>query len=256
MFFLASKILHFLISPTTWIAGLLALCLFSRDLNRKRRFFRAAIVVFLFFSNSFILDEFNRLWEVPAQKPGALIGSYDGIIVLGGVSGFDPRLEKIQINRGFDRVMQGINLLREGKAPRLFFTGGSGSISYPEIKEGLYLESYLKKVFNLSDSSLIFESESKNTYENSLFMASLLEKMGLHKGRYILVTSSWHMRRALACFKERNINCIPYSADRWAGPRKFAFDHLLLPNSQALTGWDQLIHEWVGTVTYRLAGYI
>jgi hypothetical protein len=48
----------------------------------------------------------------------------------------------------------------------------------------------------------------------------------------------------------------PYSTDRYAGPRKFEFDHLFIPNISALNDWNNLIHEMIGFITYKISGYV
>jgi uncharacterized SAM-binding protein YcdF (DUF218 family) len=64
------------------------------------------------------------------------------------------------------------------------------------------------------------------------------------------------MRRALKCFEKVGIHTLAYSTDRYAGPPKFAFDYAFIPDVGALIGWDALLHEWVGYITYTVSGYM
>jgi uncharacterized SAM-binding protein YcdF (DUF218 family) len=87
-----------------------------------------------------------------------------------------------------------------------------------------------------------------------LFTKPLLEK-NFPNGKFLLITSGYHMRRSLACFQKIGIAVTPYSTDRLGGKPKFVFDHLLLPNLHALETWQVIIHEMTGLVMYKVAGY-
>ena len=137
---------------------------------------------------------------------------------------------------------------------KIIFTGGSGSIEFPEKKEGIYVKKYLSSI-HVPDSAMIFESESKNTYENAVYTKKILDSLNL-KGNFLLVTSGYHMPRAMAVFKKAGFtNLSPYITNRSSGLRRFTFDHLFIPNPGALIGLDMLIHEWIGYLTYKLKGY-
>ena len=70
-----------------------------------------------------------------------------------------------------------------------------------------------------------------------------------------MITSAFHMRRSLNCFDAVGMDVAPYSTDRYAGPRKFEFDHLFIPNTSSINDWNTLIHEIVGYITYKVIGY-
>ena len=252
VFFFLSKILSFIVTPIIWIFGLLVYAVLSKTESRKKRAVIAAVVLFYIFSNSFILDEVMRAWEIPAVKTEAL-GKYDAGIVLGGMMSYDQQLDRTQYERSVDRLIQAIELFKSGKIKSIFFTGGSGSITYSDIKEAPHIKELLHSL-GIPDSCIITEGESKNTHENAEFSKPILEKK-FPKGKFLLITSASHMRRAMACFKKAGITAIPFSVDRQSGPRKFTLDHLLIPSIEALREWNSLIHEWVGCITYKIAGY-
>ena len=82
MFFILSKILAFLIMPLVWVIALMVYAILSRNSKRKRRTFITALILLIFFSNTFILDNVMRLWEIPtvreryASALGELIKEY------------------------------------------------------------------------------------------------------------------------------------------------------------------------------------
>ena len=252
MFFILSKLLSFIITPIIWIVILFFISIYSKKETRRKKCFRWAFGLLLFFSNSFIFDECIRLWEIPATKYENL-KVYDAGIVLGGMASFDKSYDRAQFYRGVDRLIQGVELYRRGIIKKIIFTGGSGSLSYPEAKEGNFINRYLL-YFGIPQKDFLIESESKNTHENALYTKSLMEKEKI-KGNYLLITSAFHMRRSLGCFSTVGLAADPFSTDRYAGPRKFEFDHLFIPNTSALEDWNNLIHEIVGYITYKVIGY-
>ncbi|HTL80837.1 MAG TPA: YdcF family protein [Bacteroidia bacterium] len=250
MFFFLSKLFAFLLMPFTWFFILLIWAWRTKDQMRKRKLRIAAVVVILVFSNRFIFDRTMHIWEVDAvAEPAA--GSYDGIIVLGGISSFDDELNRIQFTKSTDRLMQALTLWKKGVAPKIIFTGGSGSILHQDHLEADYVKKYLHDL-GIPDSCVVIENKSKNTHENATMTKPLLKK----EGKYLLVTSAFHMRRSLGCFTKEGITVSPYSTDRYSGPWKFEFDYMFLPDAETLWDWNTLFHEWFGCITYKMEGYI
>jgi len=253
MFFVISKILDFLLEPLLWIIALLIFSLLSKNLKRKRKSLIAAIVLLLVFSNSFLLDEAMRAWEMPATKISDTPETYDAGIVLSGMVMYDNSLDRIQFNRRNDRLMQAVTLYKKGKIKKIFFSGGSGSLVYTYLKESEMVKKFLVEI-GIPSEDIIIENKSNNTRENALFTKEVLEKEMPH-GKFLLFTSAFHMRRAVACFEKVGIEVTPYSTDRYSGPRKYYPNHLLMPHSGTLFDWNSLLHEIIGYTVYKMMGY-
>jgi uncharacterized SAM-binding protein YcdF (DUF218 family) len=253
MFFLLSKLLAFVITPIVWIITFLLLAYFKKDELKRKKFFRWALILILFFSNGFLLDEAFRCWELPAT-PFHKMKQYDYGILLGGMSANDETLDRVQFFRGVDRLIQTIDLYKRGVIKKIIFTGGSGRVLHPEMKEGELIKPYILKM-GVAEADLIIENESNNTRENALFTKAIIDKEKL-QGDFLLITSAFHMRRSIGCFTKVGIQSDYYVTDRYAGPRKWELDFLLIPNSSTLSDWSVLFKEWVGYITYKLVGYI
>ena len=213
-----------------------------------------AIVIFYFFSNSFILEEVNRMWEVPAMKYHDL-KIYDAGIVLGGMLDYDVQFDRIQFQRGADRLFQAVELYKTGTIKKIFFVGGSGSIEFVHIKEGVFVRRYLLTL-GIPEKDIWIENESRNTRENAINAHVFLKQREYVDGKFLLITSGRHMRRALACFETVGTDVTPYSVDRDASPtRRFTFDHLLIPDAEIFLAWEALFHEWIGMIVYKIKGY-
>lgn len=227
----------------------------SKNKKRKKISFITALILLFVFSNSFLFDEVMRLWEVPAVRYEDLNVKYDAGIVLGGMLGYDKILDRIQFYKGADRLLQAIELYKRGYIKKILFVGGSGSIIYKDVKEGVLVERYLLTL-GIPPEDILIENESRNTRENALFSKEVLKQSLPQVNKFLLITSAFHMRRSMGCFKKVGIPVEPYSTDRFSGKRKFVIDHCLIPNAGVLASWDALTHELVGFIAYKIAGYV
>ncbi|MCU0359987.1 MAG: YdcF family protein [Bacteroidia bacterium] len=254
VFFYLSKLLAFLLSPMFWAFFLLLFALLAKNPKRGRKLLIAALCLLYLSGNSFLVDECFRAWEPVTEDYKMKKNDYEAAIVLGGIGDIDLRKQQINFGYSADRLFQVLPLYHRGFLKHIVFTGGSGSIEFPEKKEGLFVKKYLLSI-NIPDSVLIIESESKNTYQNAVYTKHVLDSLGI-KGRFLLVTSGSHMPRALAIFKKLGFDSIdPFVTNRHSGNRRFTPDHLLIPNPGAMMSFQQLIHEWVGFMIYKLRGY-
>jgi uncharacterized SAM-binding protein YcdF (DUF218 family) len=254
MFFLISKILAFLIAPLVWITVLLLWSFITKQERRAKRLRIVSLIILYLCSNSFLVDEAFRLWEPVTPDWDLQDTHYQAAIVLGGIGDVDLRLQKINFGASADRLLQTLRLYHLGRVDKIIFTGGSGSVEFPEKKEGKFVHKYLREI-QVPDSALIIESESRNTYENAVFSKTIIDSLQLH-GNILLVTSGFHMRRSLAIFEKAGYTTIyPYVTNRSSGVRRWTIDHLFIPNAGALLGTDLLLHEWVGYLIYKLKGY-
>jgi uncharacterized SAM-binding protein YcdF (DUF218 family) len=253
MFFILSKILFFLTTPISWIFGLFLWGMLTKKALRKKRMLWSSLILFYFFSNAFITDEFVRAYEERDQTYSELTETYDVAIVLGGFSNYDEQQEMVQFHSATDRLMAGIKLYKTGKAKKLMISSGSGQIMNPDEKEALFIKDYLLAI-GIPEQDLIIEGESKNTHENAINSANILNST-YTDGKYLLITSAMHMPRAKRCFKKASLTITPFSVDQQAGPRKYLLDHLFLPDTDSLVRWQKLIKEWLGLITYKIMGY-
>lgn len=254
IFFYFSKLLSFLISPLFWAFVFLVYALITKNPTRSRRMLIAGVCILYLSSNSFLVDECFRAWEPVTKDYQMQKEQYQAAIVLGGIGDIDLRRKQINFGYSADRLFQVLPLYHQSFVRRIVFTGGSGSIEFPEKREGLYVKKYLLSI-GIPDSSLIVESESRNTYQNAINTKHLLDSLGI-QGRFLLVTSGVHMPRSLAIFKKAGFQQIdPFVTNRHSGNRRFTPDHLLIPNPGAIMSLQYLIHEWVGFLIYKFRGY-
>jgi len=256
MFFILSKVMMFLIMPIVWIIGILMYSLFTKNSKRKRKSSIFAIILIFFFSNSFIIDEVFRAWEMPVLTYNQIQKPYDYGIVLGGMITHDSKNDRINVVRSFDRMLQTIELYKKNKLKRFFLTGGSGSIVEDKFYEAELLRNFLVRI-GIPSEDILYESNSRNTRENAVYTAKIINQIDTSETkRCLLITSAFHMRRGLGCFRKVGLDITPFVADRYAGERKFVFDHLFIPNVVAIENWTLFLHEFTGYIVYAMMGYI
>lgn len=254
MFFFLSKVLTFLLSPLVWFFALMAWMYKNKNEQKRKRIFIASLCILYLCSNSFLVDELARAWEPVTPDYYLSKEKYDVAIVLGGIGRIDERQKRFDFTYSADRLFQTLELFYRGRIKQIVFSGGSGSIRFPEHKEAVYVKKYLQTI-RVPDSCMIMESESKNTYENAVFTKKILDSLKLN-GSVLLVTSAYHMPRAIAVFKKAGYkNITPYLTNRISGPRRFEWDHCLIPNPEAMVTLNVLIHEWIGYLAYKMKGY-
>lgn len=254
IFFIASKILHFLLEPLTWVFVFLLFSLWLKDQTKKRRFLKTALILFWIATNSFLSNEMARIWEFkPRDLDSASV--YKAGIVLGGTSFYDKEFNRIVFRGCPDRILQALSLYKTGKIDKIIFTGGSGYLSDPTQTEGKYVYQYLRSL-DIPEEDLIFENNSRNTRENALFTKELIDSLAWSDDKFLLITSSNHMLRARGCFNRVKIQSDLYPVDRIAFERKYSIESMLFPNIEALVVWRQVLHEFFGYTTYKIAGYI
>lgn len=258
MFFIFSKLLYFLTLPINWCIGLMLWGYLSKSDKLKRKLYLSALILLYVFSNEFLSDLTFGKWEYRNDTIYTEIENgkvYEYGIVLGGMTWHDEITGQTQFLRSGDRLFQAIRLLKQKKIKKIIFTGGSGSLDNPTIKEGNHIHKYLNSI-GIPDSLLIIESESNNTYENAAFTKKMLDNLNYKNEPVILITSAFHMRRSIACFKKQGFtNIQPYTTDYYTSKLRFEFDHCFLPDVDAIQANTILIHEIIGYLTYKIMGY-
>jgi len=90
------------------------------------------------------------------------------------------------------------------------------------------------------------EDRSADTWENAAFSAEMLQRDGI--ARILLVTTAWHLPRAMPCFERQGLEVVPApTAFRGDAYQNFTS---LLPHWQALRDTSYGMHEWLGRLYY------
>jgi uncharacterized SAM-binding protein YcdF (DUF218 family) len=233
-----------------WVCILFAWAAITKKTRRKKRLFYTSAIVFYTFSNSFLINQFARLWDVQSQNTGNT--HYSCAIVLGGFTSVDADGNGY-FNGSATRYIEAVKLKTIGKVDKLLITGGSGLLfKGHDFREADYVGQQLH-ILHIPDSAVLTESRSRNTIENAVYSKKILADNKI-KGPYLLITSAFHMRRALYTFKKSGLDVIPYSCDYVAGKGGFSVGDLI-PDAVALAEWNTYTKELVGYITYHFKSF-
>lgn len=188
------------------------------------------------------------------QPPLAPDSEIDGIIVLGGSFSLATSYhwQQVETKASSERLFSFIEYAHRYPNAQLIFSGGSSLVRRSEID---YTESQLaKQLFDslgIDTSRIIFEDQSRNTRENARNTKALINPDIDEK--WLLITSSYHMPRAIGVFCRAGWHPIPV-----------AIDHQTLKGDVFRLNWDFFgnsrklewaVREWLGLISHRLLGY-
>lgn len=202
-FYTLSKVFWVLVAP----ANLMALCLGIAFLARLKEswrmfglFFSTAILILLVFG--VLPTGTNLLAYVEGQysRPREMPDHVTGIIVLGGA--VDPSVSSVRgipvINDGVERLLDGVRLARQYPDAKPIFSGGSALWIQNKNTEAVVTALFLKDYPDIA-SRAQYEDKSRNTWQNAIYSREKFSPGPDDK--WILVTSAYHMPRAMYIFQ-------------------------------------------------------
>ena len=250
----------FYLSKLAWLVtnpGILLLCglvlgvllLWSRWWKKGRALLLlsvlAAVVIATVPLGAMLLIPLENRFAKPANLPDQV----DGILILGGLA--SPMISHMrgrpELSGGIDRLTEGAELAKRFPNAKVVFTGGTGTLLNQNIKEADVLGPTFT-LLNLRKDRLILENQSRNTFENAVFTKEML-KPGTGEA-WILVTSAFHMPRAVGVFRRAGWSVIPYPVDYYfAG---FEARRPMFNLTHGLGTLSRGVREWLGLIAYRL----
>lgn len=185
--------------------------------------------------------------EFPPQ-PAEDAPQADAIVILGGgMTSNASTSPYAEMFGAADRVWHAARLYHAGKAPVVVPTGsGEDRSSLPLLLD-----------LGVPREAIAVEAASRNTEENARFVRELLvPRQDGEKPRILLVTSAWHMRRAMLMFRRYapDFEIIPAATDHETMVllgRPLVFRDFM-PSFDAAARNGYLFKEFIGYWGYRL----
>ncbi len=255
MFFYAAKLLWFLAQPSSLMA--LAILIGTMLVgSRWQRFGQRLLALGLFALIFCGLSPIGDLVILPLEnrfsRPDLAVGApVTGVIILGGAEDAraTPPREVAGLNEAAERYTEAAVLARQLPQARIVFSGGSAAMLTDYPPESATAERLLLAL-GVAKDRITLESRSRDTYENAVFTKRLLDpKPG---ERWLLITSGWHMPRAVGCFRKAGFAVEAWPVDyRTSGSFEWIIESTI-PNG--LRRIDFVAREYVGLVAYYLSG--
>jgi len=240
-----NKILPVFIMP---IMGIIYLLIYG--LWKKKRWpIYTAMALLYVLSTPIVAGNFFKLIEgteprkTPTEMPTA-----DAIVVLSGM------INQVKSNNGVqpewtdpDRYFGGLELFKVGKAPKIIFTRGKLPWGNTTQTEGDILKKFAI-VQGVPDSSIILTENVENTADEAKAVVKILGKWKT----IILVTSAYHMPRAIQLFERQELIVktykVDYKLDQLSGITFMDF----LPDADSFRLLNTGFRELIGRVIYYI----
>ncbi|MDR3415481.1 MAG: YdcF family protein [Nevskia sp.] len=250
MSFVVSKILWAMLAPGT----LLALLLLGALLWHRRRpgLSRGLLLAAILLVGTLGLMPLSHWVAAPLERRfpvTELPAHVDGIIVLGGaISPEDsPGPQRPALNLAGERITGFVALARRYPDAKLVYSGGTGLLRHRQVREADLVRPLLESL-GVDSSRVIFERESRNTWENALYSKKLADPRAGQT--WLLVTSAWHMPRSVGCFRMAGWDVVPYPVN-FIGDNQ---DWAAFETGVQLTRVGLAEKEWIGLLLYHVLG--
>jgi uncharacterized SAM-binding protein YcdF (DUF218 family) len=265
VFYVLSKVIYPLIAPSNLCLILVGTGFALRLGARYRRWGSRLVAVgfgLLLFTG---FSPLGKWLTIPLEARFAESRLPDGanvthIMFLGGFEDALVGRERGQLaaNAAGERLLGALELADRFPTAKLVFAGGYGWLFGERVNGTSMIVDYMAAV-GIARERIITEGQSRNTSENAAFIARELGRAsgGCPCG-FVLVTSAFHMPRAMGVFRKAGFEgddqrLYPYPVDyrtRGAVDAWAPYDAL----HEGLEQTDIAFKEWVGLLAYRLSG--
>lgn len=255
MFFVLSKFIGFVTLPSNLLIeiGIVGVLMLFTQYRRLASWLvvtsivLTAVVGWSPLANILILPLEQRFppWNASHGPP-------DGLIVLGGAITPDVSAERgaVALNQAAERMTAAAELARRYPNARIVYSGGNNAMLGNGISEAPFAVQELQAL-GVAHDRITAEEQSRNTIENAVFSRLLAQPKP--DERWLLITSAYHMPRAIAAFRAAGFAVEAYPVDwRTRGPVDAGRPFAAL--SKGLRRTDVAAHEWIGLLAYWLTG--
>ena len=266
IFFTLSKVVQFCIEPLNWVIVFVLLSIIFLSLRKpelcKRFLLLALLDLFLVGwlpASEVVLRGIENLIPKVALSQN-IENEAGGIIILGGaITGGEIAVDRgeVSIHSSAERVTKAFELIRKNPTLPYIFSGYSGRIAPRGVSEADAFKQLVQEQ-GLNEERALYEKQSRNTYENVLYMKPMIEEFGAkdEAGKlkpWLLITSASHMYRSTKIFQKQGISVLPLPVDYQTANRLQWAEFDLVGGAK---NWHDAIHETVGLFAYWITGKI
>jgi uncharacterized SAM-binding protein YcdF (DUF218 family) len=169
----------------------------------------------------------------------------------------------VEVSDAADRLLTGVDLIRQGKAPWLVVSGGRVTFASgdPTPPEATYAAT-LAESLGVPPERIVRSEAPRNTAEEAMAMRAIARQRGWRS--LLLVTSATHLPRATATFRHlTDLRIVPVACDFQLAARNQSGQATaeslvldLLPNAGSLASTTSSLKELLGLTVYRLRGWL
>ncbi|MCX7724194.1 MAG: YdcF family protein [Thermodesulfovibrio sp.] len=235
MFFLKKLITSFILPPGILVVIFLLIAIFEkkRKLIRYMALFSALFVYLISIEpvKDFLLYPLEKSYSV-SEKLDA-----DAIVILGG--GFYS-IESFKEDTA-NRLLTGYRVYKKTKLPIIV----SGGVVDRKIPESTVMANMLREL-GVENNKIIEENKSRDTAQNALYVYEICKEKAFK--RLILITSAYHMKRAVKLFQKTGVEVLPYPADFKRS--NYYNIYSFLPRFSHFAVSSKAIREYIALIVY------
>ena len=246
MFIIKKILTPFLIPPGIFVA--LALCAAAWQFRKSRKQAAAwAVFALMMWTaaagplGNMVLAGLEYSYLPPAEVKADVVVVLSAGIEEGGPGSLGaPTLSPASL----ERASEAVRIYRRYKLP-LIITGGTVFSRGPEAP---VIKEYLVSL-GVPPKDIFTEERARDTWENVVFSKKICDEKGYKKP--LIVTSAYHMRRAMWSFKKAGLEgAVPYPTAYKSSKRpRWHYTSLLPGGGEAL---GIAVHEYLGLLFYAI----
>jgi uncharacterized SAM-binding protein YcdF (DUF218 family) len=264
IFFTLSKAVQFCIEPLNWVlfwVVLALLFLLLRKVHLAQRFLwisllNLALVGYLPTSEFLLRALENAVPRTNLSQVGN--GELGGMIILGGaIEGGEIATDRgeVSIYSSAERVTKAFELIRKYPDLPLIFSGYSGRLNPKGVSEADAFKQLIQEQ-GLDGAQIHYENQSRNTYENVLYLKPMMQEFGSKTDAgllkpWLIITSASHMYRSLQIFQKQGVDVLALPVDYQTANRLQWTSFDLVDGAQ---NWNKALHELIGLLAYWITG--
>lgn len=234
----------FLLPPGIFILILGIFCITLFKKHRKPALVLTVFTLLLYLASTvgfanWLIRSLEQKYHPPEMVKG------DMIIMLGGGATLDtPNLSGKGHLSGpaANRLLACIQLYHKLKVP-IIVSGGqvyTNTGREADIARRILLDA------GVPPDMILVEDKSRNTVENARYVKKILDRYNCYNP--ILVTSAFHMDRAVRAFTKVRVGVIPYPTDYHTNVRTRFTWRMLTPSAGALNNVSLAVKEYLGII--------
>ncbi|MDQ0202544.1 YdcF family protein [Pectinatus haikarae] len=230
----------FILPPGIFVILLILLARGCWKTYKRRTAIKIFVIAFLLYltSTGWVAQKMVSALENEYNPPVYPTG--DAIIMLGGGATLDTpdvsgagELRSIPANR----LLTAVRLQHRLGVPILV----SGGQVYEDSGKEAVIAKRLLMDLGVAENKILVEDKSLNTKQNAQFSAEILREHELYEP--ILVTSAFHMKRAVLNFEQEDVHITPYPADYMENKNQVFHYNKLAPSADALADTEMALQE-------------
>ena len=186
--------------------------------------------------------------KIPSNLQAASNLNVDVLVMLGAGATLDtPNIggEGNLSGSGANRLITTANLYQLTKLPVIV----SGGQVFPDDGNEAQIAKRELILLGVPANKILMEDKSKNTAQNALYTNQLLKQNGFRHP--LLITSAFHMARAVMDFKHQGVAVVPYPTDYQVSKSFHLYVNQFVPSAQSLSLLSTALHEYLGMLALR-----